>query len=662
MRSFLLLTATVFLVTSTAIGQDGDTAKQVYNSTQESVFLIYLNDSSGTPNALGSAFLIAPRLLITNAHVVDAGNPVLAVGPVRIPLKIIRTDEKNDLALLSVDVDLTSKPLQLALDTVSPGEQIFAIGNPEGLEKSISQGIISGLRKIRDRDLLQITSPISHGSSGGPILNAKGEVIGVAVGTFDDGQNLNFAIPVAYVRSILDQKTDTTTELNIDSSLNDARIIFSKRSQAEYSNEPSSEYQQQTRKLLELMETITTSTNREDALTEMTCLGTKAIELSDPGIKAARKLVNEKPSAEHRALLSYILYDRATYESLKTQLAEKGSEDQVQATTAHEKYLSEAGHEAVEATKTAKGQGLLIANFILGNTMIDHEKYTEAIPLHTLVANGNSKICGEDLVVRAYRNLIYEYDKTKRPEDAEKWFKRYASLYEPLAYEWDSEGDRRDAVNDHTNAANAYEKAADSSSYYSYDYCYAARENYLQPVTNDDIVLADGRKCVEASVKTSKENERYFKSTLPFVYRIMAIVLDERGVYQPALEYIKESVAADPENPFTLNTEARIFENLQRYTECIAASQAAIRASDGKYPFMQFQLGNCYFDTSDWSKAETSYRIAAQADKNDAASAYNLALSLSRQGYTNDANQWFREALSRNPDAQLRAKILNALK
>lgn len=662
MRSFLLVTTSIFLAASIAFGQAQDIAKQVYDSSQDSVFLVYLNDSSGNPSALGSAFLVAPRLLITNAHVANAGNPVLAVGPVRIPLKIVRTDEKNDLAILSVDVDLTSKPLILASESVTPGEQIFAIGNPEGLEKTISQGIVSGLRKKGDRDLLQITSPISHGSSGGPILNSKGEVVGVAVGTLEDGQNLNFAVPIAYVKTFLEQKTNATTALNIDESVIDAKEKLSKRAQAEYSTDPSSEYQQQTRKLLELMETIVSSTNREDALTEMACLGTKATELSDVGIKAARKLVSETPTSEHRALLSYVLYDRASDEDLKSIFAKKNSEEQAQATAAHEMFLSEAGHEATEATKTARGQGLLIANYVLGNTKRDNKEYAQAISLHSLVAGGNSQICGNDLAVQALSSLIYENDNAKRPEDAEKWFRRYASIHEPAAYEWDSEGDRRTDAKDYANAANAYEKAAESNSYYGYDYCYAARANYLLPVTNEDGVLADGRKCVEASVQTTKENEHYFKSTLPFVYRIMATVLDERGVYQPALEYIKDSIAADPQNPFALEAEANIFADLERYTECIAAAQSAVRESDGKYPSMNFRLGYCYFKTEGWSRAASAFRLAAEGDKNDAVSAFNLGLSLSRQGYDSDANHWFREALNRKPNEELRAKILNALK
>ncbi len=662
MRPFLLAIATLALAEAFAFGQAGDEAKKIYSASQDSVFLVYLNDSSGTPSALGSAFLVAPRLLVTNAHVAYAGSPVLAVGPVRLPLKILRTDEKNDLALLSVDVDLTSRPLPLASAAVSPGEQVFAIGNPEGLEKTISQGIISGLRKRGDRDLLQITSPISHGSSGGPILNAKGEVVGVAVGMLEDGQNLNFAVPVAYVRAILEQKTDAATASNVDGSVNDARDIFSKRAQAEYSGDPSSEYQQQTRKLRELMESIVASTSREDALTEMACLGTKATDLSDTGIKAARKLVKEKPSPEHRALLSYVLYDRASDEGMMSQFAQKDSEIQLQANAAHDKYLSEASREAADTARTAKGEGLLIANFVLGNSKRDHEEYSEAISLHSLVAGGSPQLCGNDLAKQAISNLIYENHNAKRPDDAEKWFRRYASLYEPAAYEWDSEGDRRASANDHAGAAGAYEKAAAGSSYYGYDYCYAARESFLQPSTNEDGVLSDGRKCVEASVQSTKENEKYFKSTMPFVYRTMAGVLEGRGVYQPALEYIKESIAANPEDPFAFEIEASIFADLERNSECIAAAQSAVRVSDGKYPFMHFRLGYCYFAAGDFSRAASAFRLAAEGDKNDAVSAFNLGLSLSRQGFEADANRWFREALGRKPDDELRAKILNALR
>jgi tetratricopeptide (TPR) repeat protein len=177
------------------------------------------------------------------------------------------------------------------------------------------------------------------------------------------------------------------------------------------------------------------------------------------------------------------------------------------------------------------------------------------------------------------------------------------------------------------------------------------------------LVLEDGRKCVDASVKNKFQgNENYFKTQVPKVYDYMASILETRGAYPSAMEYIKESLAGDPDNALALNVEAKIFSDMERNSECISAAQAAIRASDGKYPWMQFQLGYCLFATENWSQAATSFRIAAKADPSDAVSAFDLGLCLSRQGFGADADHWFREALNRKPDDELRAKILAALK
>ena len=239
----------------------------------------------------------------------------------------------------------------------------------------------------------------------------------------------------------------------------------------------------------------------------------------------------------------------------------------------------------------------------------------------------------------------------------------YASKYAPGPYEWDSEGDRRANAGDYSSAAEAYEKAADKSIYYNSDFCYAAVDRNLQTPPDKDTVMSDGRKCVDASVRnTDKERQKQFDHMTPQVYRVMADVLESRGVYDQALQYVKEALASRPDDAFALDSEAKIFEDLQRYSECISAAQAAVRVSDGKYGFTQFRLGNCYFDTENWVQAANSFRSAAEADKSDPVSAFNLALSLSRQGYSVDANEWFREALHRNPDSELRAKILNALR
>jgi tetratricopeptide (TPR) repeat protein len=275
------------------------------------------------------------------------------------------------------------------------------------------------------------------------------------------------------------------------------------------------------------------------------------------------------------------------------------------------------------------------------------------------VVNGNLTVCDVDLVQVAFKNLISDNAKAKKPEEAEKWFRQYAAKYEPTAYDWDSEGDRREEAKDFSASADAYERAAASDDYYQYDNCFASGDRYRQRVTDQDKVLANGRKCVTASVKnTNKGTEHFFKESLPMVYRNMADVLNARGAYPSALEYIKEAISADPQNAYGMHLESQILESMERYSECTSAAQEAVRLSDGAYPFMHFQLGQCYFDSGNWSQAASSYRIAAEADKDNAAAAFNLGLSLLKQGFGADARQWFREALSRNPSSELRGKIM----
>jgi hypothetical protein len=83
------------------------------------------------------------------------------------------------------------------------GDTVYAVGSPSGLEGTFSAGIVSGVRQMRETKLIQITAPISPGSSGGPVLDTNGDVAGVAVATYRGGQNLNFAVPVRAIRTLL---------------------------------------------------------------------------------------------------------------------------------------------------------------------------------------------------------------------------------------------------------------------------------------------------------------------------------------------------------------------------------------------------------------------------------------------------------------------------
>ena len=130
------------------------------------------------------------------------------VGKTRTYLiqEIIAIDVDNDLALLQVTIPGV-KPLQLGdNDKVRIGDQVYVAGSPKGLEGTFSDGIISRISRGAGKEYLQMTAPISLGSSGGPVLNSEGKVIGVAFMTIEGGQNLNFAIPSKYIKALLNRK------------------------------------------------------------------------------------------------------------------------------------------------------------------------------------------------------------------------------------------------------------------------------------------------------------------------------------------------------------------------------------------------------------------------------------------------------------------------
>jgi len=119
--------------------------------------------------------------------------------------KLTYKDQSRDLALIRVcDKYKSNKKLVVSKHPPKIGERIIAIGHPMGLEQTVSDGIISAFRKVSEGlSLIQITAPISLGSRGGPILNLRGEVIGVSTLFLGKGQSLNFAVSGKYINEML---------------------------------------------------------------------------------------------------------------------------------------------------------------------------------------------------------------------------------------------------------------------------------------------------------------------------------------------------------------------------------------------------------------------------------------------------------------------------
>ena len=161
------------------------------------------------PLALGTGFLVSPDgVVVTNYHVIKTGNVAVVKFPdgTILPVDgVLATDKFRDLAIIKIH-GKTFPTLTLGnSDQIQVGEEVVAIGNPLGLELTVSNGILSGIRSDEKEDgkLLQITAPISRGSSGGPLFNMFGEVVGINVMFLEGGESLNFAIPVNDAKSLL---------------------------------------------------------------------------------------------------------------------------------------------------------------------------------------------------------------------------------------------------------------------------------------------------------------------------------------------------------------------------------------------------------------------------------------------------------------------------
>lgn len=204
---------TIFLSDTRPInGQlPAQTPQQIAKNALAATVLIVMEDTNGQFLNAGSGFFVERGIIATNLHVVEGvfnGYVKRVSMDRRCRIEgIIAMNSLQDLALIKVS-EVSSAVLPLgSSDKVQVGESVYVAGNPLGfLEGTFSDGIISGVREFPDgSERIQITAPISEGSSGGPVLNSKGEVIGVAVSIITAGQNLNFAIPSNYLRELLDK-------------------------------------------------------------------------------------------------------------------------------------------------------------------------------------------------------------------------------------------------------------------------------------------------------------------------------------------------------------------------------------------------------------------------------------------------------------------------
>lgn len=164
-----------------------------------SIVMIEVHDQRGKPIGTGSGVMIGKDgFILTNHHVTKGGYSfsvrIEDDSAVYRTNEIIKYNSVFDLSVIRIGKVLSPLPVYRGTKKLVRGQKVVAIGSPLGLFNSVSDGIISGFREIDTVDMIQFTAPISHGSSGGAVLNMQGEIIGISTAGFDGGQNINLAV------------------------------------------------------------------------------------------------------------------------------------------------------------------------------------------------------------------------------------------------------------------------------------------------------------------------------------------------------------------------------------------------------------------------------------------------------------------------------------
>jgi S1-C subfamily serine protease len=205
----------------------GMTVGEIYDRAAPGVVQITTSAGvSGTPTALGSGFVVDKAgHIVTNFHVVDGAGQIRVSFSNRdtVEAELVGTDPSTDLAIVRVDANASAlTPLPLGnSDQVRVGDPVVAIGNPFGLDRTATAGIVSALQRLITAPnqftidhVIQTDAPINHGNSGGPLLNTRGQVIGVNTqietgGVSDGNVGIGFSVPSNTVKDVLAQLLQT---------------------------------------------------------------------------------------------------------------------------------------------------------------------------------------------------------------------------------------------------------------------------------------------------------------------------------------------------------------------------------------------------------------------------------------------------------------------
>lgn len=193
----------LLVVALSAVSAAAETASQVFKQVSPSVVVILTYDADGNAVELGSGVKLPDGAVATNCHVLKDGTTYkVRYRNKTFPAILAKSDWNRDVCTLTVP-NLPAPSVVLgSTKNLQTGATVFAIGTPEGLQLTLSEGIVSSLRPVGNGSYIQTTAAISPGSSGGGLFDDQGRLLGLTSFYVSNGQQLNFALPVEWIKAL----------------------------------------------------------------------------------------------------------------------------------------------------------------------------------------------------------------------------------------------------------------------------------------------------------------------------------------------------------------------------------------------------------------------------------------------------------------------------
>lgn len=203
------ISATVLLA---SISIHAKTPGEVYEQAAKSTVVVQNLDGKGKSQGMGSGVILPDRDVVTNCHVVKGASQLkVRIDNKAYPATLRYSDWDRDVCSLGVPGISAPAVVMGSSKTLKVGAKVYAIGAPQGLELTLSDGIVSSLREVAGGRYIQTTAAISPGSSGGGLFDENGTLVGLTTFYLAEGQNLNFAVPVEWVKELPKRSTKTAT-------------------------------------------------------------------------------------------------------------------------------------------------------------------------------------------------------------------------------------------------------------------------------------------------------------------------------------------------------------------------------------------------------------------------------------------------------------------